>query len=172
MVYTQLIFYACLELRFPDLETNPGPGVLFLVPAEYSAEMCGAFRGTWETWQWLRLSTIYRCALRPWSRTDVVYQSCWSLDLVVLSCCAEIGCLGLVGWLQMCEMDMGHFANPNLRLCVVLSRQYFYVFSLYRITDLNDLIYQCFLTAMAAVQAVDVRASFLFMGDLNGRHQG
>ena len=25
MVYLHLIFYACLELRFPDVETNPGP---------------------------------------------------------------------------------------------------------------------------------------------------
>ena len=24
MVYLHLIFYACLELRFPDVETNPG----------------------------------------------------------------------------------------------------------------------------------------------------
>ena len=28
-----------------------------------------------------------------------------------------------------------------------------------------------FLTAMAAVKAADARASFLFVGDLNGRHQ-
>ena len=25
MVSLYLIFYACLELRFPDMETNPGP---------------------------------------------------------------------------------------------------------------------------------------------------
>ena len=25
MVSQYLIFYACLELRFPDVETNPGP---------------------------------------------------------------------------------------------------------------------------------------------------
>ena len=25
MVRVDLIFYACLELRFPDVETNPGP---------------------------------------------------------------------------------------------------------------------------------------------------
>ena len=32
--------------------------------------------------------------------------------------------------------------------------------------DLDDQIYDCLLTAMAAVQAADVRASFLFVGDL------
>ena len=42
MVSLYLIFYACLELRFPDVETNPGSRV-FLGPAEYSAVMCWAF---------------------------------------------------------------------------------------------------------------------------------
>ena len=51
------------------------------------------------------------------------------------------------------------------------ARQNFYVFSLYRNPDLDDQIYDCLLTSMAAVQAEDVRASFLFMGDLNGHHQ-
>ena len=37
--------------------------------------------------------------------------------------------------------------------------------------DLDDWIYDCLITSTAAVQAEDVRASFLFMGDLNGRHQ-
>ena len=51
------------------------------------------------------------------------------------------------------------------------ARQTFYVFSLYRNPDLDDRIYECLPTAMAAVQAVDVRASFLFISDLNGHHQ-
>ena len=48
------------------------------------------------------------------------------------------------------------------------ARQNFYVFSLYRNPDLDDQIYDCLLTALAAVQAADARASFLFVGDLNG----
>ena len=47
----------------------------------------------------------------------------------------------------------------------------FYVFSLYRNPDLDDQIYDCLLIAMAAVQAADVRASFLFVGDMNAHHQ-
>ena len=43
--------------------------------------------------------------------------------------------------------------------------------SLYRNTDLDDRIFDCLLTSMAAVQAEDLRASFLFVGDLNGHHQ-
>ena len=51
------------------------------------------------------------------------------------------------------------------------ARQNFYVFSLYRNLNLDDQIYNYLLTSMAAVQAKDVRASFLFMGDLNDHHQ-
>ena len=50
------------------------------------------------------------------------------------------------------------------------ARQNFNVFSLYRNPVLDDRIYDCLLTAMAAVQAADARASFLFVGDLNGHH--
>ena len=49
--------------------------------------------------------------------------------------------------------------------------QNFYVYSLYHNPDQDDHIYDCLLTSMAAVQAEDVCASFLFVGDLNGHHQ-
>ena len=51
------------------------------------------------------------------------------------------------------------------------ARQNFYVFILFRNPDLDDRIYDCLLTAMAAVKAADMRASFLFVGGLNGHHQ-
>ena len=51
------------------------------------------------------------------------------------------------------------------------ARQNFYVFGLYLNPDLDDRIYDCLLTEMTAVQAADVRSSFLFVGDLNGHHQ-
>ena len=50
-------------------------------------------------------------------------------------------------------------------------RQNLYVFSLYRNLDLDDRIFDCLLTSLAAVQAEDGRASFLFVGDLNVHHQ-
>ena len=50
-------------------------------------------------------------------------------------------------------------------------RQNLYVYSLYRNPDQDDRIFGCLLASIAAVQADDVRASFLFMGDLNGHHQ-
>ena len=55
------------------------------------------------------------------------------------------------------------------RVCGV--RQNLYVYSLYRKPDLDDRIFDCLLALMAAVQAEDVRASFLFVGDLNDHHQ-
>ena len=51
------------------------------------------------------------------------------------------------------------------------ARQNFYVLSLCRNPDLDVRIYDCSLTAMSAVQAVDALALFLFVGDLNGHHQ-
>ena len=55
------------------------------------------------------------------------------------------------------------------RVCGV--RQNLYVFSLCHNPDLDDQIFDCLLTSMAAVQAEDAHASFLFVGDLNGHHQ-
>ena len=46
-------------------------------------------------------------------------------------------------------------------------RQNFYMFSLHRNPDLDDRIFDCLTTSMAAVQADDVRASFLSVSDLN-----
>ena len=37
--------------------------------------------------------------------------------------------------------------------------------------DLDARIFDCLLASMAAVQTEDIRASFLFVGDLNGHHQ-
>ena len=50
-------------------------------------------------------------------------------------------------------------------------RQNLYVYSLYRNRDLDNRIFDCLLESMAAMQAEDDRASFLFVGDLNGHHQ-
>ena len=54
------------------------------------------------------------------------------------------------------------------RVCGV--KQNLYVFSLYCNPDLDDWIFDHLLASMAAVQADDIRASFLFVGDLNDHH--
>ena len=96
-----------------------------------------------------------------------------------MSYCAWTGWPEPVGWQHMCEMVLRLLSNPKFecgccemlvfRVCSV--RQNFYVFSLYRNPDLDDRIFDCLLTSTVAVQAQDVHASFLFVGDLNGHHQ-
>ena len=56
-----------------------------------------------------------------------------------------------------------------IRVCSV--RQNLYVYSLYHNPNLDDRIFDCLLASIAAVQAEDVRASFLYVGDLNSHHQ-
>ena len=50
-------------------------------------------------------------------------------------------------------------------------RQNLYVYSLYCNPNQDDWIFDCLLASMAAVQAEDVRAYFLIVGDLIGHHQ-
>ena len=57
----------------------------------------------------------------------------------------------------------------GFRVCGV--RQNLYAYSLYRNNDLDDRIFYCLLASMAALQAEDVRTSFLFVGDFNVHHQ-
>ena len=54
---------------------------------------------------------------------------------------------------------------------VCAMRQNLYVYSLYRNPDLDDRIFDCLLASMSAVQADDVRAPFLVVGDSNGNQQ-
>ena len=58
-----------------------------------------------------------------------------------------------------------------LAFMVCGARKNLHVFSLFRNPDLDNRIFDCLLTSVAAVQAEDVRASFLFVGDLNSHHQ-
>ena len=67
------------------------------------------------------------------------------------------------------KFECGRCEMLFFRVCGV--RQNLHVYSLYRNPDLDDQIFDCLLASMAAVQADDVRASFLFVGDFNGHHQ-
>ena len=120
-------------------------GVLFLMSAEYSAVMCGAWPRTLVTWQWLRLSMIYCCALRLWSQICVTCRKYWFPDSVALSCCAGARCLVRVmaayvrdgyGAFRQPKFECSCFEMMAFRVCGV--RQNFYVFSLYRNPDLDD----------------------------------
>ena len=73
------------------------------------------------------------------------------------------------GGFRQPKFECGSSEILVFRVCGV--RQNLYEFSLYCNPDLDERIFDCLLTSMAAVKAEDVRASFLFVGDLNGHHQ-
>ena len=117
-IHISYFVYACPMLRFPDVETNPGPRRPVPLSADYSVVMCGAWPGTLVTWPWRCLSMTYCFVQRLWSLIRVTCRSCWFPHFVALSCCAEEGCLGPEGWRHTYEMDMEHFANPSLSVVV------------------------------------------------------
>ena len=59
---------------------------MYLLSAEYSVVMCGAWPGTLVAWLWLRFDMIYSFALRLWSQIFVMCMSCLLPDLVAMSC--------------------------------------------------------------------------------------
>ena len=153
-------------------------GFLFRMSAEYSVVRCGGLDGNLSDlivassqYDILLCSETLVSNLRHMSELLVP-------DSVALSWCAGSRCLRLESWLHTVEMVTENFANPNecgcyeiLVFIVCGVRQNLYVVSLYRNPDLDDHIFHCSLASMAAVQAEDIRASFLFAGVLNGHHQ-
>ena len=67
------------------------------------------------------------------------------------------------------KFECGCSEMLGFRVCGV--RQNLYVFSLYFNPHLDDLIFDCLLASMAAVQGEDILDNFLFVGDLNSHHQ-
>ena len=67
------------------------------------------------------------------------------------------------------KFECGYCEMLVFRVCG--GRKNVYVYSLYRNRDLDNWIFDYLLASMAAMQAEDVRASFLFVGDWNGHHQ-
>ena len=59
----------------------------------------------------------------------------------------------------------------NAVLGVCAARENFHVFSLNHNLETDDRIFDCLQTSMAALQADDVSAFFLFVGDLHVHHQ-
>ena len=58
----------------------------------------------------------------------------------------------------------------EMLVLVVCGARQNYVSLFYSNPGIDDRIYYCLLTLMATVQAKDVRASSLFVGNLNGKH--
>ena len=87
----------------------------------------------------------------PWARGMAAYE--------------QDGC----GAFRQPKFECGRCEMLVFMVCGV--KQNLSVFSLYRNPDLDDHIFDCLLASMAAVRTEDIRASFLFVGDLIGHHQ-
>ena len=72
-------------------------------------------------------------------------------------------------WLRQLKFECGCCEMLFFRVCCV--RQNLYVLRLYSNFDLDNRIFYCLLASMAAVQAEDVHASFLFVGVSKAHHQ-
>ena len=173
-----LKFYSCLRLRFPDVETNPGPR------SPVAARCRIISSNVWGPS--LNLSDLAVAS----SQYDILLCSeTFVSDLrhvsefLVPGFGRPVLCRGKLprahGMAAYVRDGYGAFRQPKfecgcckmlvVRVCGL--RQNFYVYSLYRNPDQADHIYDYLLTSMAAVQDEDVRASFLFVSDLNGHHQ-
>ena len=172
MDFLYLIFYACLSLRFLDVETNPGrrrpvPDVCRI--------LCSNVRGLAGNHSDLTVASSQHDILLC-SETLVSDMRHVSEILVPGFGRTVLLCRGKMprpeGWLHAYEMVTDGcvwFLLLVFRVCGV--RQKLYVYSLHRNPDLDDRIFDCLLASMAAVQTEDILTSFLFVGDLNGHHQ-
>ena len=123
MVSLHLIFYACLELRLPDVETNPGPRRP--VPGACRI-LCSNVRSLSRNLSDVTVdSSQYDLLL--WSETLVSDSRLISELLVpgfglpVLLCrdgMPQTRGMAAYVWGCIWGMDMGHFANQNLSVAV------------------------------------------------------
>ena len=169
MVSFHLIFHACLELRFPDVETNPGtrrpvPGACLsknLAGLFQEPERCDSgFASVWF------VVVLWDPGLEQASYISVAGSWIWSSCLVVPGWNAAgspwDGCM-CARWIWgISPSQIWVWLLWLFRVCG--ATQNFYVYSLYRNPDLDGRIYDCLPTAMAAVQAADARASLLLNG--------
>ena len=161
-----LKFYSCLRLRFPDVETNPGPRR----PVAASCRiLCSNVLGLSGDHSGLAVASsqydILLCSetlvsdLRHVSELLVP-----GFGRPVLFCRGKLSrARGMAAYVRD---GYGAFRQPKFEcgyceMLVVMVcglRQNFYVYSLNRNLDQDDRIYDCLLTSMAAVQVEDVRA--------------
>ena len=172
------IFCACLRLQFLDVETNPSlqhpvPDVCRILISNVRGLTGNLSDLTVE----LSRNDILLC-----SETLVSDMHRVSELLVPRFGYPVLWCRGKMhrarGMTAYIWDGYGAFCQPKFecgscemifRVCGV--RQNLYVLSLFINPDQDDQIFYCILISMAAMQAEDVHASFLFVGDLNGNHQ-
>ena len=114
-----LKFYSCLRLRFPNVETNPGPRR----PVAASCRiLCSNVRGLSGNLSDLAVASsqydIQLCSETLGSDLRHVSELLVpGFGRPVLLCWGKLP--RAVGWRHMYEMDMEHFANQKLSVVVV-----------------------------------------------------
>ena len=186
MDFLYLIFHGCLRLQFLDVETNPGPRRL--VPAVCRI-LCSNARSLAGNLSDLTVASsqydIQLCLETLVSDMRHVSELLVpGFGRTVLLCRGKMprhnsiqhNSRGLAAYIRdgyrafhQPKFECGCCEMLVFRVCGM--RQNIYVYSLYCNPDLDDRIFDYLLASMAAVQAEDVHASFLFVGDLNGHHQ-
>ena len=158
-IHISYFFYVCLRLRFPDVETNPGPRRP--VPTVCRL-LCSNVRGLGGNLSGLTVA-LSQYDILLCSETLVSDSRHVSELLVPGFGHPVLLCLGRMprargmapyvgeGYGAFCQpkFECGYCEMMVFRVCGV--RQNLYVFSLYRNPDLDDRIFDCLLTSMAAV---------------------
>ena len=158
MDFLYLIFYGCLRLQFLDVETNPGPRR----PASNICRMlCSNVRSLAGNLSDLTIASS-RYDIPLCSETLVSDMRYVSEVLVPVFGRPVLLCRGKIprarGMAAYVRDGYGEFRQPKFECgcCELLVvsvcglRQNFYVYSLYRNPDLDNRIYDCLLTSMAA----------------------
>ena len=176
MKFLHLIFYANLRLWFLDVETNPGSrrAVLAVCRILYSNVQRLA-RNLRPDHGFVSVSytvVLWDFGLRYASRLGVA-GSRIRLPYLVVPMPRARGISAYIrdgyGAFRQPTFECGCCEMLVFRVCGV--RHKLYVVSLYHNPDLDDRNFDCLLASIAAVQAEDVRASFLLVGYLNCHHQ-
>ena len=106
-----------------------------------------------------------------WS-TYLIINNIYRVNIhAILTWWLHIAMITYANSLNICQPKFERGCCEMLVFRVCGERQNFHVFSLYLNPGLDDRILDCLLTSMAAVQAEDMLALFLFVCDLNNHHR-
>lgn len=174
-----IYFFACLKLRFPDVEENPGPVAR---PPTRCRLLYANINGLHRNLQELSVAAsshdVVLCAeTRASDRRHVAELRLSGFGKpTLLPCGARDSVRGLALYVRdgfpahrqrryeckCCETFV-------VRVCGV--RQNFYLVGAYRNPDLDDHIFDCLMNMIAEVQSADCHAAFVFVGDFNAHHE-
>ena len=173
-----LYYYGCLRLRFPDVETNPGPRsvrprscrVMFsninglhgnleelaVAAAGYDVVACAETKVT-------NRRHLAELRLPGFSSPNLLLRGArpngLGLSLFVrsgLSVCrmTKFEC-------DCCEFLVSKLCGDRLNV---------YLIFVYRSPNTDDRVYDCLLSAMGRIQSTDPKSAFCFLGDFNCHH--